>query len=67
MHAGAERRLGPMALRGGVLTDDQERMQYAWGAGVGLAHVWVDVGFQTHNRTVTGERGLTLGTSLAIR
>lgn len=67
MHAGAERRLGPLALRGGVLTDDKEKMQYAWGAGVGLAHVWVDVGFQTHNRTVTGERGLTLGTSLAIR
>lgn len=67
MHAGAERRVGPLALRGGVLTDEKDRMQYAWGAGVGLAHVWVDVGFQTHNRTITGERGLTLGTSLAIR
>jgi hypothetical protein len=67
MHAGAERQVGPLALRGGLLTDEQSRLQYAWGAGVGLAHVWVDLGFQTHNRSVTGERGLTLGTSLAIR
>ena len=28
---------------------------------------WLDVGFQTHNRTFTGERGLTMGTSIAIR
>jgi len=67
MHLGAERRVGPMALRGGFLTDDRQKVQYAWGAGVGFAHLWVDLGFQTHNHTVTGERGLTLGTSLAIR
>jgi hypothetical protein len=66
-HLGAERRVGPLALRAGLLTDERERLQYAWGAGIGAAHVWVDVGFQTHNRSITGERGLTLGTSLAIR
>src|SRR5262249_40985413 len=67
MHLGAERKVGPLALRGGILTDEASRMQDAWGAGVGFAHVWVDLGFQTHNHTITGERGLTLGTSLAIR
>lgn len=67
LHAGAERRIGPLALRAGMLTDSEWRLQYAWGAGVGAGHVWLDVGFQTHNRSITGERGLTLGTSLAIR
>jgi len=67
MHLGAERKVGPLAMRGGMLTDDNSRVQYAWGAGLGLAHVWFDVGFQTHNHTVTGERGMTLGTSFAIR
>jgi hypothetical protein len=67
LHVGAERRLGPLALRGGVLTDERSRVQYAWGAGVGMGPVWFDLGFQTHQRTVTGERGLTLGTSFAVR
>jgi hypothetical protein len=66
-HAGAERHFGPLALRGGLLTDDRSKMQFAWGAGIGVARMWVDVGFQTHSRSITGERGLTLGTSLAIR
>ncbi len=67
MHVGAERKLGILAMRGGMLTDDNSKVQYAWGAGLGLAHVCFDLGFQTHNHTVTGERGMTLGTSLAIR
>jgi hypothetical protein len=35
--------------------------------GVGLSRLWLDLGFQTHSRSITGERGLMLGTSLAIR
>jgi hypothetical protein len=67
LHLGAERRVRFLALRGGVLTDDRDRLQYAWGFGLGVSKLWFDVGFQTHNQTLTGERGLTLGTSLAIR
>jgi len=66
-HAGAERRVGPLALRSGLLTDAEARVQYAWGLGLGLGAVWLDLGFQTHNRTLTGERGLTFGTSVALR
>lgn len=66
-HAGAERRVGPLALRSGVLTDSKSRVQYAWGLGLGLGAVWLDLGFQTHHRSITGERGLTFGTSLALR
>lgn len=67
VHLGAERRLGRMALRGGVLTDDRSELQAAWGAGVAVSRVWLDVGFQTHALAVTGERGITLGTSIALR
>jgi hypothetical protein len=67
VHVGAEQRLGALALRGGVLTDERSRVQYACGLGLGVSRLWVDLGLQTHNRSITGERGLTLGTSLAIR
>jgi hypothetical protein len=67
LHLGAERRLGPVAVRGGLYTDNNADLQYAWGAGVGFSRVWFDLGFQTHNRTFTGERGLILGSSIAIR
>ena len=66
-HAGAERRVGPVALRSGLLTDSESQLQYAWGAGLGWGTLWLDLGFQTHNRSVTGERGLTFGTSVALR
>lgn len=67
LHLGAERRVGPLALRGGLSSVSQEGVQYAWGVGVGLSRLWLDFGFQTHSRSFTGERGLTFGTSLALR
>ena len=67
LHFGAERRLGPLAVRGGLHTDVNAEVQYSWGAGVGVSHLWFDLGFQTHNRTFTGERGLIMGSSIAIR
>jgi len=67
VHAGAERKVGPLALRGGLLTDERHDLQYAGGLGIGLAHLWIDLGLQTHAFAVTGERGVTLGTSLAFR
>ena len=67
LHLGAERRLGWLALRGGLRTDDRSQLQYAWGVGLGLSKLWLDLGFETHSLSITGERGLTLATSLAIR
>jgi hypothetical protein len=67
LHLGAERRFGVLAVRGGLHTDDDAEVQFSWGAGVGVSRLWFDVGFQTHNQTFTGERGLLLGTSIAIR
>jgi len=67
LHLGAERRLGLVALRGGLYTDNDAEVQFSWGAGVGFSRVWFDLGFQTHNQSITGERGLLMGTSIAIR
>lgn len=67
LHLGAERRWGPLAVRGGLHTDENVELQYSWGAGVGFSRLWFDLGFQTHNRSFTGERGLIMGTSIAIR
>ncbi|MFQ5600719.1 MAG: DUF5723 family protein [Candidatus Krumholzibacteriia bacterium] len=67
LHLGAERQVGPVAVRGGLLTDDDASLQVSWGFGFGLSSLWFDLGFQTHNRSFTGERGVTLGTSIALR
>ena len=66
-HVGVERRVGPLALRGGLLTDTSVRLQYAGGIGFGFPSLSFDLALQTHNRTFTGERGLMLGASFALR
>jgi hypothetical protein len=66
LHFGAEQSFGPLAVRSGILTDKQG-LQYAGGVGIGVERFWLDVGVQTHSRTITGERGVTLGTSVAVR
>jgi hypothetical protein len=67
LHLGVERRAGPLALRGGVQTDYDHRLQVSGGLGIGSPHWSFDVALLTHNRTFTGERGLMLGTSIALR
>ncbi len=66
-HVGVERRAGPLALRSGVQTDQEARVQLAGGIGIGSSRFMVDLALQTHNRNLTGERGLLRGTSLALR
>lgn len=66
-HFGAERRIGWLALRGGLLTDERHNLQYAGGLGLGLSQVWLDVGLQSHGYAFTEERGWTLGTSIGLR
>jgi len=67
VHLGAERRTGPLALRAGMLTDYDTRVQWAAGFGIGGQSLSFDVALQTHNRSFTGERGLMLATSFALR
>jgi hypothetical protein len=67
VHLGVERRAGPLALRSGMHTDYDHRIQLAGGIGFGSPRWSIDVAVQTHNRTFTGERGVMLGTSIALR
>jgi hypothetical protein len=67
LHLGAERLVGPLAVRAGMRTDERQLLQYSGGVGLGLGPVWLDIALQTHGYAVTSERGLTLGTSLAWR
>lgn len=66
LHLGAERWFGRWALRGGGYLDSQQNPQYAGGAGVRMGAVGVDMGLQTHSRTITGERGVEMAFSLAL-
>ena len=66
LSAGVEQRLGVFTLRGGVVRDQREKVQYAWGGGVRLGPVGLDVGFFTHSRSLSTERSITMATSLSI-
>lgn len=64
--AGAEQQLGVFRLRGGLARDQRKMVQFAWGGGVRLGPVGLDVGFVTHSRYISEERGITMTTALLI-
>lgn len=66
IHVGAEQRMGPFALRGGVSRDQRKKMQFGWGGGVRLGSIGLDVGFWTHSNSFATQRGITMATSIAI-
>lgn len=66
LRVGAEKRFGPLALRGGVARDQRKKMQFGWGGGVRLGPLGLDVGFWTHSNALSDERGITMATSLAL-
>jgi hypothetical protein len=66
LHLGAEKRLGFFAVRGGLSRDTRKRMQFAWGGGLRLGPLGLDVGFFTHSSSLSDQRGITMATSLAI-
>jgi hypothetical protein len=66
LHVGAEKRFGPLALRGGVARDQRKKMQFGWGGGVRLGPVGLDLGFWTHSTALSDERGITMATSLSL-
>jgi len=66
IHVGAEQRLGPLALRGGVARDQRSRLQFGWGGGLRFLFLSLDVGFATHSSPFSNVRGITMATSLSI-
>ena len=66
VHLGAEKWLGSVALRGGAFLDTSRRTQGTAGAGFRFGSLGLDVGFSTHSRSLTEERGLEMGLSLAL-
>lgn len=66
IHVGAEQRMGPFALRGGVSRDRRKKMQFGWGGGIRFGSIGLDVGFWTHSNSFATERGITMATSIAI-
>ena len=61
-----EQALGVFRLRGGLVRDQRKMLQYAWGGGVRFGPVGLDVGFYTHSRSISEERGITMTTALLI-
>ena len=66
LHLGGEKRLGLVALRGGVSRDQRKRLEFGWGGGVRLGGVSLDLGFWTHSNSLSNERAITMATSLSI-
>jgi len=66
LHVGAEKRFGPLAVRGGVARDQRKKLQFGWGGGVRFGPVGLDVGFWTHSTALSDQRGVTMATSLSL-
>ena len=63
---GAEQRVGPLALRGGVARDQRKRVQIGVGTGLRFGPFSLDVGFLTHSSSFSNSRGITMATSFSI-
>ena len=63
---GAEKRFGPIALRGGISRDQRKRLQFGWGAGLRMGPIGLDAGFFTHSSVLSDARGITMATSFSI-
>lgn len=66
IHVGAEQRMGPFALRGGVSRDQRKKMQFGWGGGLRLGPIGLDVGFWTHSNSLATQRGIMMATSISV-
>ena len=66
LHGGAERWLGPLALRGGASLDENQRVQGSGGVGVRLGHLGFDVALASDNRNLENRRQLELAAGLSL-
>lgn len=65
-HLGAERWLGPVALRAGGSLDGQQQVQYGGGVGVKFGRFGADAGIATNSRNLSHDRGVELCVGLAL-
>jgi hypothetical protein len=67
MHIGGETYYGPgpIALRMGLYNQD-DKIQFSFGAGIPLKYFNFDIAFATHNSTFDQYRGLTMATSISF-
>jgi len=63
MHLGGEFFYRNFPLRAGIFTDSG-KMQISFGGGIPIGPVNIDLGFATHNRTLSGGKGMYMATSL---
>lgn len=63
LNLGSEFYVHSLPLRAGIF-NEAGKMQLAFGAGIPVGPVNVDLGFATHNRTLSGAKGLYMATSL---
>jgi hypothetical protein len=66
IHVGGEHQLGPVRARAGFARDERHKIQFGWGGGVRFGPIGLDLGFWTHSRSFSNERGVTMATSLSI-
>lgn len=66
LHLGAEQRVGPLVVRGGIARDQRKLVQFGWGGGLRAGPLGLDVGFWTHSNALSDQRGITLATSISI-
>lgn len=67
VHAGLERRTGPLALRAGSGLDAGRRMQLSGGVGVRMGPIGLDLAVATNNRNLENRRAVELGAGLELR
>ncbi len=65
-HLGAERWVGPVALRAGGSLDAERIVQYACGVGFKLGRLGLDTGVATNSRNLSHDRGVELSLGLAL-
>ncbi len=66
MHVGAETRVGPLAVRGGISRDQRKLLQFGLGGGLRFGFLGLDVGFATNSNNLSSQRGIVMATSLTI-
>ncbi|HEU5261569.1 MAG TPA: hypothetical protein VFU41_09130 [Gemmatimonadales bacterium] len=66
VHVGGEQRIGVVVLRGGIARDQRKRIEFGWGGGLRFGPLSLDVGFWTHTRSLSNERGITMATSVSV-
>jgi len=66
IHLGAEQRMGPLALRGGISRDERKKVQFGFGGGLRLGPLGLDVGLWTNSHSFSNVRGITMATSLTL-